>query len=61
MLETGRAVRQLKWTDQELLDQIDALRFTIAYLNGREDSRIVVYALDLDLQSFLSIKDARGI
>jgi len=61
MKEAGNASRQFQWTDQEILDQIEALEFTIAYLSGRKDSIIVVHYLKHELEVYEQFRNHRGI
>lgn len=61
MFDAGLASQQMRWTDQDILDQIKALDLVIEYLRGRTDSKLVVFALILEREKFISFKSARGI
>ena len=61
MRKAGEASRNIQWTDQEVLDQIEALRLTMAYLNGRKDAWLIVNALHRELQMFEGFQKARNL
>jgi hypothetical protein len=57
----GYKTMQSSWTDQELADQIVALEFVIAYLEGRRDAQILVYPLKIDCEYFKKTQLSRDI
>ena len=59
MYEAGLKTHNCSWSDEELVEQIRALRNVVAYLRGRKDSDIMLYKLNIELNCFYAFKEAR--
>jgi hypothetical protein len=60
MKTTGQKVHQFSWSDDDLNEQILALEYVIAYLDGRGDAGIVLLPLRIELDVFQGMRDARN-
>ncbi|HUU88388.1 MAG TPA: hypothetical protein VMX17_11645 [Candidatus Glassbacteria bacterium] len=52
MKNVGSLTYNVSWSDQELQEQIKALKLVIAYLEGRGDSKILLFPLRIELDRF---------
>lgn len=59
MRTCGEKLYNYGWTNEELGEQIRALKNVIAYFEGRKDCNLIVGKLRMELYSFESYKFAR--